>query len=137
MATIEQTRASDAKAKYLYYTGQSNTHPHGESGKRWLLVPEDDKRCRDTSVAGYSLSEWGNAAGAQVKTPIIAKGSVWMDVNTGNSVTFLSDICAGECIISSMVLVNGKHIKGSLPNWIVERVFPKQYNLRPWDDRQG
>lgn len=61
---LSQIRAADAKEKAAYYRGDTDRHPHGVSGKRYLLPPEDDNRCWDTAPTAWQFSEWGNACGA-------------------------------------------------------------------------
>lgn len=61
--SVLEARERDAKAKALFYSGATDTHPHGLSGKRWVIPPECGQDCRDTSRAGWKFSEWGNAAG--------------------------------------------------------------------------
>jgi hypothetical protein len=59
MRTIEEARAVDAKALAAFYAGQTEKHPHGLSGRRWMLLPENGKSCWDTSREGVRFSEWG------------------------------------------------------------------------------
>ena len=62
--TTEQIRAADAKAITAYLSGATEHHPHGWSGKRWIIPPQSSCSTWDTSPNGWKFSEWGNAAGA-------------------------------------------------------------------------
>jgi hypothetical protein len=63
MTLLEKRRELDARRKIAFYSGETDAHPHGLSGHRWLLPPEDDKRPRNPAPRGWTFSEWGNAAG--------------------------------------------------------------------------
>lgn len=63
---LNDLRARDARQKGAFYSGQSDHHPHGASGRRFILPPEDDKRCLDTAPARHAFSEWGNNAGFDI-----------------------------------------------------------------------
>lgn len=56
--SLEQVRANLAKAKSRYYAGETDNDPVGATGKRWLLPPENDRRCLDTHPRAYRYSEW-------------------------------------------------------------------------------
>jgi hypothetical protein len=64
--TLEQLRERDAKRAAAFYAGETDIHPRGVSGKRWLIPPENDRRCMDTHPRAYSYSEWGNLAGISI-----------------------------------------------------------------------
>ncbi len=63
---MNECRARQARSLSAFYSGETDRHPCGTSGRRFVLPPEDDRSCRDTSVAGYPFSEWGNAAGSEI-----------------------------------------------------------------------
>lgn len=60
---ISEIRARNARRTAAYYKGETNDHPHGFSGKRFILTPEDDRRCLGTSPRAYAASEWAFGAG--------------------------------------------------------------------------
>lgn len=63
--TLEALRARDARDKVAFFAGVTDRHPHGESGKRWILPPETGKGCWDTHPGAVRFSEWGRASGAE------------------------------------------------------------------------
>lgn len=67
--SISIARSKDAKAKSAFYAGRTDSHPHGMSGRKWVLPPEDSKGCWDTAPHALRFSEWGNAAGSIADNP--------------------------------------------------------------------
>lgn len=67
---ILKGREAEAVAKSAFFSGDTDLHPHGLSGKKWLIPYENDRRMFD--AMDMAFSEWGNAAGFDV--PV---GSIW------------------------------------------------------------
>lgn len=59
---ILKLREIDAKGKANFFAGKTDKHPQGQSGKRFLLPYENDKRCWDTAPFAHGFSELGSAA---------------------------------------------------------------------------
>lgn len=58
MTELLGIRATDARLKSEFFSGKSDTHPHGLSGMRFILPYENDKGCWDTAPSAYEMSEW-------------------------------------------------------------------------------
>lgn len=54
-------REKDAKQLAAFHAGETDRHPHGLSGHRFLTP--DDGSGWDTAPGRHEFSEWGNAAG--------------------------------------------------------------------------
>lgn len=61
---IFDLRARDAKAKAAFCASETDRHPHGLSGKIWIIPREFCCDCRDTQAGAWEFSEWGNGAGS-------------------------------------------------------------------------
>jgi len=73
--SLEETRARDAKALSEFLAGDTDTHPHGLSGKRWLIPSVNDKRNLDCGLHSLGCSEWGRHAGYQDDGPDMKRKS--------------------------------------------------------------
>ena len=69
--TLESIRAQEAAGKSAFFAGATDRHPQGESGKRWLLPPENDRRCWDTSTAAWEYGEYFNLSGHGWERPLL------------------------------------------------------------------
>ena len=58
--TLEQIRELDAKGKSAFFAAQTDRHPQGVSGLRFLLPYENDRR-----MTNYDI-EWANSAGFDI-----------------------------------------------------------------------
>ena len=56
--TLEEIRASDAKKLSDYFNGKTDRHPHGLSGKKWIIPYQLSKETRD-------WGEWARAIGVE------------------------------------------------------------------------
>jgi hypothetical protein len=61
---LSELRAAEARAKAAFYAGKTDIHPHGLSGLRWIVPPEDGKNMWDTHPNDYHFSEYGNLSGS-------------------------------------------------------------------------
>lgn len=55
--TLEKIREIEAKGKVAFFSGETDRHPHGKSGLRFILPYENDRRMKNESI------EWANACG--------------------------------------------------------------------------
>lgn len=58
--TLEQIRARDAYLLTRFHAGESDKHPHGISGHRWIVDPKMTSNCR------HYAEEWARAAGMEL-----------------------------------------------------------------------
>ena len=63
MTDLNKSRERDAKRKLLFYHGRTDTHPHGISGKNWIIPYDFSKSLWDTSKDCPYFGEWANACG--------------------------------------------------------------------------
>ncbi len=58
-----ERRASEARGKIAYLSGETDRHPQGWSGARWIIPYGLDCDMWDTLPHAWRSSEWGNLAG--------------------------------------------------------------------------
>lgn len=58
-----RARAMDARGKSEFYSGAVDVHPHGLSGRKWVLPPEAGRGMWDVAAHAREFSAYGNLPG--------------------------------------------------------------------------